>query len=144
VVALIDLTSKVIMIKNRRAMARAFAARLVVVIKTSFKSLLKFQLYLVVQHLTIKWITHNICLVVMHLMMVSLIPQVAVITTIIGTILVMSPMLIAATLCGSNGSPSRCPEASTTQEIRLPLTEWQSIGHGRRGHSMGAHDYLVD
>jgi hypothetical protein len=42
-------------------MARAIVARLVVVIKTLFKSLLKFQLYLVVQHLTIKLITHNIC-----------------------------------------------------------------------------------
>ena len=57
-----------------------------------------FQPYLVVQHLAIKLITHNICSVVMHLMMFLLIAQAAVITTIIGTILVMSPMLIAATL----------------------------------------------
>ncbi len=98
VVALINSTSKVIMIENCRAMARAIAARLVVVIKTLFKFFLKFQLYLVVQHLTIKLITHNICSVVMHLMMVLLILQAAVITTIIGTILVMSPMLIATTL----------------------------------------------
>ena len=98
VVELTNSTSKVIMIKNRRPMTRAIAARLVVVTKTLFKFLLKFQLYIVAQHLTIKLITHNICSVVMHLMMVLLIPQGAVITTIIGIILVMSPMLIAATL----------------------------------------------
>ena len=30
------------------------------------------------------------------------------------------------------------------QEIRLPLTEWQSIGCSRHGHSEGAHGYSVD
>jgi hypothetical protein len=30
------------------------------------------------------------------------------------------------------------------QEIRLPLTEWQSIGRSRHGHSEGAHGYSVD
>ena len=34
--------------------------------------------------------------------------------------------------------------APVLQEIRLPLMEWQSIGHGRRGHSEGACDYSVD